>query len=186
METDRSYSGCLLVASRKLVDPNFRRAVVLIVQHTEDGTLGVILNRPSNASIRHIWGKISDTECDRDEPVLFGGPVHGPLMAIHTQPECSEIEVIPGVHFSVQRENLDQLMNGSEPSIRLFIGHSGWSPGQLESELEEGSWHTAPATIEQVFLPVEDQWEHVLRAIGKSAVLRPLNLDHLPDDPTAN
>jgi putative transcriptional regulator len=181
-----SLRGHLLVASRKLVDPNFRCTVVLIVQHGEDGALGVILNRPSNASIRDIWSKISDTPCECDECLSFGGPVPGPLMAVHTEEACSEVEVVPGVHFSVQRDNLNQLVTSRGTSLRLFFGHSGWAPGQLESEMEQGSWHTALATANHVFHAADDQWAAVMREIAQSVLFDPLQLGEVPDDPTVN
>lgn len=185
MEMEQSLRGHLLVAARKLVDPNFRCTVVLIVQHGEDGALGVILNRPSNASIRDIWAKISDTPCDSDECLAFGGPVPGPLMAVHTAESWSEVEVLPGIHFSVQRDHLNQLVTSAGESLRLFFGHSGWAPGQLESEMEQGSWHTTRATADHVFRPAPDQWAAVMREIAQS-VFEPLHLGDVPDDPTVN
>ena len=80
-----SLQGHLLIASRDLGDPNFHHAVVLIAQHSEEGALGLILNRQSKVSVKQVWDQISSAECDVERPLYLGGPCPGPLIAIHTK-----------------------------------------------------------------------------------------------------
>ncbi len=78
-----SLQGYVLVASPHLLDSNFLRSVVLIIQHNDQGAFGVVLNRPTNNTIAQLWGLVSQTPCDNPSPVYVGGPVPGPLVAIH-------------------------------------------------------------------------------------------------------
>src|SRR5688572_10558721 len=97
-----SLQGRLLVASPKLRDPNFARSVVLLIRHGDDGALGLILNRPLETSFRELWSNVSETPCKHKGSLYLGGPVKGPLMAIHRRKSLSEFEVIGGVHFCAE------------------------------------------------------------------------------------
>ena len=133
----------MLVAAPALRNPNFHRSVVLVVKHGDEGTLGLILNRPSGTKIAEIWSQVSSAPCHVDQPIHTGGPIQGPLMAIHSAPDLAEIEVMPGVYFTAARENLEQIVSATEPTAptnaRFFVGYSGWGPGQLEAELDGGA-----------------------------------------------
>src|SRR5688572_22739803 len=94
-----SLQGQVLVASPDLLDPNFLRAVVLIVQHNEQGALGLILNRRTHAKLKQVWEQVSPQPCESEEYVHAGGPVEGPLMALHTNAELGESEVVPGLYI---------------------------------------------------------------------------------------
>jgi putative transcriptional regulator len=181
-----SLQAHLLVASRQLLDPNFVRTVVLIVQHTAEGALGVVLNRPVSKTVKEVWKELGDAPCQFDMPVRLGGPVPGPLMAIHTNQFFAEVEVLPGLFFAARKDNLDGLVQHANDPLRIFVGHSGWGPGQLENELAEGAWMTMPATAEQVFYDGTDLWEQVTRQIGGEKLKSILGLRHLPDDPSRN
>ena len=176
----------LLVASPKLLDPNFCKSVVLLVQHNEEGAFGVVLNRPTDKTIKDIWDELSDTPCESDQPLHLGGPVPGPLMALHTHESLSDAEILPGVYFSVQKENLNEIVTQADGFFTLFVGHAGWGAGQLEAELMEGSWLTTPAKLEHVFQAEEHDWDKVLKAIGDSRLVTPLKVKHVPKDPTMN
>jgi len=140
----RSLAGQLLVASPRLPDENFSRSVVLIIHHDEHGALGVVLNRPADSTVREVWESLSDDPCDSDEPVHIGGPVSGPLMALHTNEECAESEVLPGVFFATHRDRLNRIVQEPEFLFRIYNGYSGWASGQLESELKFGGWMLLP------------------------------------------
>ena len=99
MDVDESLRGHLLIASPKLVDPNFHRTVVLMIQHTDDGALGLVLNRSTGKLLQNIWSEISEKPCDGELVLHLGGPVPGPLMALHTAEWLSDSEVLPGVFF---------------------------------------------------------------------------------------
>src|SRR4051795_298785 len=96
----KSLQGQLLIAAPKLRDPNFFRSVVLLVQHDEQGSLGLVLNRPLEVSIRAAWKQLSSTSCEIDGNLYQGGPCEGCLMALHTDVEASDMEVTEGVQFS--------------------------------------------------------------------------------------
>lgn len=181
----KSLQGQLLVASADLRDPNFFHTVVLLVQHTADGALGLILNRPSETALQDVWSKVSDTTCESREVLHMGGPCPGPLVTIHTQPSCGEVEVFPGVFFSAASEKLEQLVTQQE-GVRFFVGYAGWGGGQLESEMKEGSWRTLPATPEHIFNQHSELWERVTRQAADAALLTTLRIKHAPADPRLN
>ena len=181
-----SLAGHFLIASPQLADPNFLRAVVLLIHHNEQGAFGVILNRMTDSTVKELWQEVAQTPCALDRHLNLGGPVSGPLMALHTDPAMGEIEVLPGLYFAAQREHLEQLVSRGEQVLRLFVGHSGWGQGQLERELAEGSWLTLPATIEYVFSNEGDLWKTVAQRIGESILTETLKLKEVPTDPTLN
>ena len=180
-----SIAGQLLVASRHLRDPNFVRTVVLMVQHEEEGALGVVLNRPGDKQIANIWEKTGHAPCANDELIYVGGPVPGPLMAVHTLERLSEREIVPGVFFATHRDALDELVRREEP-FRLFAGHAGWGSGQLEGELEVGGWLTTPATRQDVFCDPQMVWKTVTQRIGLQIIAPDIKHRQVPDDPSWN
>jgi putative transcriptional regulator len=183
----KSLKGHFLVASAELADPNFAQTVVLLVDHNEEGAFGVVLNRPSDSTVKELWEKIAESEeCENQQPVYVGGPVSGPLIALHAQADMAELEVVPGVCFAAQREHLEQLIRESDGPLRIFVGHSGWGSGQLENELRQGAWLTAEATAEFVFYEGSDLWRKVTKQVGQSVVAQLVGLRNLPQDPSLN
>lgn len=182
----QSLQGHLLVASHQLLDSNFARSVVLIVRHDAEGALGLILNRRTNRKIEEIWEQISETTCGSDAPLYFGGPVPGPLMALHQHEPLADAEVLPGAYFCVEKEKLEQLVAQNDGPFTLFVGHAGWGGGQLENELEVGGWRTTPATLEHVFQRESDLWERVNKELGIALLRSALHIKDLPDDPSVN
>lgn len=182
----KSFEGHLLVASPYLLDPNFARAVVLLIQHTDKGALGVVLNRPIDKVVKELWEEIGGEPCECEQPLRLGGPVSGPLMALHSHESLSEIEVRSGVYFAASKDNLEQLVQQREHAFRLYVGHAGWGSGQLENELEEGAWMTVPATAEHVFYDGDDLWKKVAADIGKAMLVSVLKVKHVPEDPSMN
>lgn len=181
-----SLAGHLLIASPHLADPNFVQAVVLLIHHTEEGAFGVILNRPAEHTIDELWKEVSEVPCESGEHVNVGGPVSGPLIALHTASALSEMEVLPGIHLAAQRDHLEELLSGDEHRFRIFVGHSGWGGGQLEDELEQGSWLTTRATVEFVFYDQEHLWKKVTQKIGESLLTSALKIKNIPPDPSRN
>jgi len=184
--TTKSLKGHFLVASPHLMDPNFVRTVVLLMHHSEDGAFGVVLNRPTESTIGELWEKVGQSPCDSDQRVHMGGPVSGPLMAVHTDASLAEMEIVPGVYFAAQRDHLEGLLQQDEHAFRFFVGHSGWGGGQLESELEQGAWLTTPASPDHVFCNEEDLWRKVTQKIGQAMITDMLGLKGVPKDPSAN
>ncbi len=181
-----SLQGYFLVAAPQLGDPNFTRTVVLMVQHNDQGALGGVLNRPSETTLRELWEQVGGGDCPAEKHVHQGGPVSGPLMAIHTARELAELEILPGLYFAAQKENLDALVRQFEQPYKVFLGHSGWAGGQLEGELEQGAWFTSQATKDTVFWPDDELWERVAKDIGQSVLFSALKIKNVPEDPSVN
>ncbi|MBN1393548.1 MAG: YqgE/AlgH family protein [Pirellulales bacterium] len=181
-----SLKGHLLVASPQLLDPNFARSLVLLVEHNEEGAFGMVVNRPTEKTVQDLWREVGSAPCNSRQPVYMGGPVPGPLLSLHDKPSLAEMEPVPGVYFSARKENLDRLVLDEAPDYKIFLGNSGWGAGQLENELEEGAWRTTPATAEIVFSTDEDLWESIFRHLGRDVLKSVLNLKNLPPDATVN
>lgn len=181
-----SMRGQFLVASPHLPDENFFRSVVLIIQHTEEGAVGFVLNRPSAKTVREVWPLVSNDDCDCDARINNGGPVEGPLMAVHMSTFLSEEEIIPGVHLATEQNNIHRLVTHSNKPFRVFSGYAGWGPGQLDEELAAGGWLTAPADSTDVFSEPDKMWKRVSQNIGREVLLIDLPKKLIPDDPTVN
>lgn len=158
----------------QLQDPNFVRTVMMIVQHDESGTFGLVLNRPVELSARELceglemrWGG------DPDEELLWGGPVqpHTGWMLFADDLRATAYEdaseLIDGLFFAGSLDVLRSVAEMPPGDVRLFLGYAGWGPGQLESEMAQGVWLTAPATREALFrTPADEMWEFVVRSLG--------------------
>jgi len=182
----RSLAGQLLVASRHLRDTNFRQSVVLMLEHTEQGALGVVLNRPSERTIREVWEAVEADPCDNDDFMMIGGPVPGPLIALHDSEPLGEKTILTGVFMSMQRSVLDQLVREPGQTVRIYHGNAGWASGQLEGEMKAGGWLTAKATARDVFSDHERLWKDVSQRIGLSIMLPGARPDQLPGDASMN
>ena len=184
-----SLQGHMLIATPELVDPNFFRSVVLIVQHSEEGALGLIINRPTETPLAEIWPQLSDEPCEADDILFGGGPCEGPLMAIHTDPGHAQIDVLDGVCFSAEPTAAEWLIETEHRPRRFYVGCSGWAPGQLEGELATGSWITMPAKPTYIFQDEDDQpnaWVRIANDIADARLLDSLKQDHRPADPRLN
>jgi putative transcriptional regulator len=129
----------------------FHQSVVLLLKHGEKGTLGVIVNRPTDVLLSEAIPDLDPGDVPR--PLYFGGPVglEGLLVLFRNRsqaPPAGAEEVLEGVYYSGQREVLEGLLKGhlSSDEMRLFVGHSGWGPGQLAGELRRRSWDVMPAS----------------------------------------
>ncbi len=182
-----SLQGHLLVASPHLEDPNFARSVVLIVQHEAEGALGVVLNRPSGKTVADVWSDLTGNECDSDEPIYVGGPLQGPLMAVHTLDESGELQIVPGLWFATKADHINRVVEGSQTPYRLFSGYSGWGGGQLDGEMKAGGWRTTDATASYIFTEDNDAlWQTVVRHVGTDILRADQNIRQWPDDPSLN
>lgn len=182
----KSLKGHFLVASPHLADANFFRSVVLMIQHDDEGAFGVVLNRPTSHTAADAPELASEVSGAADIPVHLGGPVPGPLVAVHSDIALAELEVTAGVYFSAAREAITGLVSQSQSSFRLFSGYSGWGPEQLDGELEAGGWLTVPATADDVFSDYEELWNRIARRIGLDILSPQIRREHIPDDPSMN
>lgn len=180
-----SLEGQLLLASPQLLDPNFVRTVVLLVEHNDMGALGLVINRPTGKTIQELWKQVGESPCENQQPVHLGGPVSGPLMAIHTADGLAEMEIATGLFFAAKKQNLDELVRRDE-RFKIFVGHSGWGPGQLEGEIEQGAWRAIPAKLDDVFDAPEDLWQRLMQRAVAGVLPEMLGIKHIPLDPSLN
>lgn len=182
----KSLAGKLLVASPQLRDPNFAQTVVLMIQHESQGAFGVILNRPGDKTIEEVWQILGKGSCECQQNVYVGGPVPGPLIALHTEESLFDQQVFPGLYATAQESAFHDLLGGGENNFRIYSGHAGWGTGQLEGELNMGGWLTTPATIDDVFSGHDSLWKQVTSRIGLNILVPGLRPDRVPKDPGLN
>ena len=162
-------AGRLLVASPILLDPNFARTVVLLLDHDDEGTLGVVLNRPTTVLVASVLPGWADTV--DDPPVLFdGGPVSGDsALAVACVPEADGEDPVGfrrlfGPTGMVDLDTPLEVLAPAMTRMRIFAGYAGWGGGQLEAEIEEGSWYVVAAETADIFAESPgDLWGAVLR-----------------------
>jgi putative transcriptional regulator len=178
-----SLRGHLLIAGPSLVDPNFWRTVVLVGEHSEEGALGVVLNRASDAAVDETVPELTILADDLGH-VHVGGPVQPSaivVLADFLEPERAASLVLDSVGFLPAE--VDPTTLGELKRARVFAGYAGWGPGQLDGELEEGSWIVEPALPEDVFTSDPDAlWSDVLRRKGGPFGVLAL----MPPDPSLN
>jgi putative transcriptional regulator len=152
-----SLAGRLLIAPPHETDPDFVNTVILLIQHSDQQAVGVVLNRPTGKTIEHIWtGK---RNWKSHKAVYSGGPVPGPLMAIHDCQALGEIEVLSGIYYSVQKKHLEKIIARDDVHCKIFDSHTGWGPGQLEAWLCDKGFLILPATSECVFDAGDTLWQ---------------------------
>src|SRR3954447_3666406 len=182
-----SLKGHLLIATPQLLAPIFARSVILMLEHNEEGAMGVIVNQPINTTITDLAGKIFDEAFEWEKPLSLGGPVPGPLMVLHTIEELADQEIIPGVWHTLEASRVQEIITRRpEPSL-IIANYSGWGPGQLEGEFGWDSWLTLPAKSEHVFWPGEREiWKVVVNEVNARKLSEFLKLRELPPDPRMN
>jgi putative transcriptional regulator len=179
-----SLRGQLLVASPALIDPNFRRTVVLLAEHGEEGSMGVVLNRPSPITVADSIPTLGGV-VGAGELVYVGGPVQpGAVVALaeYDEPERAASISFADVGFLPSEVDVAELV-GLVRRVRVFAGYSGWGGGQLEAELEAEAWISEPATADDVFTgDPAGLWSAVLGRKGGQYAL----LARMPIDPSVN
>ncbi|HSW31012.1 MAG TPA: YqgE/AlgH family protein [Longimicrobiales bacterium] len=178
-----SLKGRLLISSGSLFDPNFRHTVVLVGEHSAEGALGVVLNRPTDVTVAEAVPVLAAL-VDGDEPLFEGGPVQPSnpvLLAELAHPELADLLIFGTVGFLV-----GEVPEDVRPGIlraRVYAGYSGWGPGQLEREMADGSWILEPAQEDDVFTDAPDTlWSRVLERKGPEYQ----RLSRMPFDPSMN
>lgn len=161
----------LLIAVPQMGDPNFAKAVVLILQHDEDGAFGLVINRPTEITLE-TFAETQEFFCHGDlidDPVFRGGPVQLERgWILHADESVEEKQVvIPGLYVSSGTVALEDLLGRGSRPFRLFLGYAGWGAGQLEKEMIDGAWITAKAESKYVFRKETDKlWNAILSDLG--------------------
>ncbi len=168
-----------LIAMPQLADPNFSRSVILIMQHTFEGAIGLVVNRPSHLNLG-TFARSKNFLCHaslENVPVFQGGPVEMENgWILHTDETVEEKkEIAPGVYLSGTIKTLESLLEAGHKDLKLTLGYAGWSAGQLEVEMAQGSWVTANPDKRYILeCNTTDTWNNVLKDMG----VDPLNLTH--------
>jgi len=180
--TETSLQGRLLVSSPALHDPNFRRTVILVAHHDDDGAMGLVLTRPSEVRASEAVPEL-DGLPGADGVAYMGGPVQPDafmVLAEFTDAAAAGVPIVDGVGFMPAGFEAGDL---PIRRIRMFAGYAGWSAGQLEAELDEGSWIVLPAEASDAFADDPDElWRTVLKRQGGRYSL----MERMPFDPAVN
>ncbi len=182
----KSLEGQLLVASPKISDPKFFRAVILVLHHGNNGAMGVVLNRPLPTNAPELWDFVGDAVTVGDDRAHFGGPLSGSITVLHNVANTSRSP--QGRIYVLEKcDQLEKLLGAlQDESFRFFVGHAGWEKGQLEAELESGAWLSVPASPTLVFGDKSDLWLSAMRELSLSFYQDVLKLRHIPEDPQLN
>lgn len=184
-ESASDLAPSLLVAMPQLRDPNFSRSVVLLCEHGPAGAMGFVVNRPTETLAAEAVAMDPPLHGDSGMRLWTGGPVerHRGFLLLGSDPGSGETErITTGFHLTASMSVLRNLLEAPPDRLgstraRLLLGYAGWGPGQLDTELAESAWLTAPADPAMVFeTPPEEMWETVIRSLG----VEPMSLAPAP------
>lgn len=188
MTVPESLRGQFLIATRALRDKNFYKSVVLMVEHGSNGSMGLIVNRPSSITVQRALQEHFDLP-ETDEPIFIGGPVErAALFILHNLEDVDHEDrsILPGLYVGSSadafRDVVQRIAAGDvEIKFRVFSGCAGWAPNQLESELERGDWVCLPANSDLTLNDDPyDLWDSLLKDVGREQGLMP-DLDVDPE-----
>jgi putative transcriptional regulator len=178
-----SLRGQLLIASPALLDPNFRRTVVLVTEHNDDGAAGLVLNRPSPAAVAEVVPQL-EALVDDGGQIWLGGPVQTNAVLVlgeFVDPEDAAVPLFGSLGFP-SLEDPDGVV-AVTTRRRVFAGYAGWGDGQLEDELSREDWILEPALADDAFTDdPHELWAAVLRRKGGVYEL----VSRMPEDPSVN
>jgi len=160
-----------LIAMPQLNDPNFRRTVVLMIEHSDEGAMGLVINRSAELTFADIarTQNVEVAQARQDDAIYVGGPVEPYRgFVLHDSESVSErADVLPGLFLSVTTDSLEPLLRDATSKLRFCLGYSGWGPGQVEKEISEGSWLFTEATLDSVLNVEAGQlWNEVIQGMG--------------------
>jgi putative transcriptional regulator len=170
---DEFAAPALIIAMPDLLDPNFHRTVVLLVEKSEEGAFGIVVNRASDSKVSELCSGLNvDWGGDERATALYGGPV-GPQQGFLLHGEVADDvtvnsrEVAPGIRIASDMETFRLLCRRPPDDFRVLLGYAGWGAGQLESEMRGGAWLAADVSPDLVFkTPLDEIWSKTLRALG--------------------
>ena len=180
MSTDAiNLTNQFLIAMPGMADENFSRTVIYLCEHSKNGALGLVINRPTDITLKNLFEKV-ELSLDRDElagqPVFFGGPVQTERgFVLHEKtgtdqsPYTSTLSIAGGeLEMTTSKDVLEALANGAGPRrLMVTLGYSGWSAGQLEEEIGRNGWRTVDADPKVIFdTPVEERYQRALSLLG--------------------
>jgi len=167
-----------LIAMPGMVDENFAGTVVYMCQHTEDGALGLVINKPIDIKLKSLFEKVElslDTPSLAEQSVFFGGPVQTERgFVLHERvgdepsPYSSTLSIPGGLDMTTSKDVLEALSHGAGPKrLLVTLGYSGWAAGQLEDEISRNGWLNVDAVPEIIFdTPVDKRYDRALSLLG--------------------
>jgi putative transcriptional regulator len=169
-----SLSNQFLIAMPNLRDPNFARGVALLCQHGEDGAMGIMINRLSEYRLGDVLAQMnlrSELPNVIDSPVLIGGPVQPERGFVLHTPHGewdSSFRISDSISVTTSRDILAAIAIGQGPERAIVaLGYAGWSPGQIEHELRDNAWLTAPVDSTILFeTPLDERWQASAALVG--------------------
>ncbi len=180
-----NLEGHLLVASPAIANGPFHRAVVLVIQQDDDETFGVVLNRPAEDDVVKAWSDMTGRTF-ADGCVVKGGPVDGPVIAIHPYHSIAEMAMPGGIYLSSNSQILRRLSDAPDNNYRICFGVARWAQGQLKHELERGLWLPIQADADRIFGDPRWMWQKGVQEYGRLLICDVVGLSGLPEDPTNN
>ncbi|MDG1872422.1 MAG: YqgE/AlgH family protein [Mariniblastus sp.] len=177
--------GTLLIASPGLKNTPFEKAVVLVLQSGKQGTFGVVLNRPADEQMRSAWLQMTGDSAG-EQRIVHGGPIGGPVFAIHQEEQFAEVEMPGGVFVTSDTEAVQELVRRPELDYRIVFGIAGWQRGRLTQEIEKGLWFPIVGDAEQVFDDSDWMWERSLKRYSRQMLRDVLGIRSIPEDPLQN
>lgn len=185
MSENPPAKGKILISEPFLNDPNFKRTTILLSEHTEEGSVGFVLNKPTE----YMLSQVIEDFPGFDAAVYYGGPVQlNTLQFIYRGENIIEgsLEILPGLYWGGSFEILRTLIDGKQVNpedFRFFLGYSGWGEEQLEDEMEMNSWIVTETSIDNIFSDEPDKlWREILKGMGKKFAI----LASFPDNPSVN
>lgn len=176
--------GTILISEPSLRDFFFRQSVVLLAEHNDEGSFGLIINKPIDVQLKEVLKGFPSYKL----PVYLGGPVKtDSLFYLHTNPDVdNSLLIMDGLYWGGELDIIKKKMKSKEilsDDIRFFLGYSGWSPNQLDREIEEKSWVISQTTIDEVINEhPETLWSNYLKSMGQDYAI----WANFPADPTYN
>lgn len=200
-----SYLGQLLVASSTVTDSMYANGVCLIVHDDGNRVIGVMLNRPleaDSAALATIFGRTdsdprtssrSQVQTDMGDQgsaqsvpasnhspmarsLHFGGPLSGPIVALHQLRDYAEAETGDGIYVAAQKHHLMDLIQDQDEPCRLIVGHLEWESEELAAEITHGCWHMLPASVKDVFSSADEMWSSVIRRATDTSLAKWIGL----------
>ena len=186
LSTISAAAGRLLISEPFMLDPNFKRSVILLTEYSADGAMGFILNHASEFLLGDIMPDLSYSEI----PVFIGGPVaNNTLHFIHCCPQkiADGIEIGENIFWGGNFETVKSLITSYQlnaDEIRFFTGYSGWTPKQLDDEIKDGSWIVADKLTRDTIFTANDEnlWREVVIGLGQ----RYAHIANFPENPSLN
>ena len=177
--------GMLLIAAPKMRDPRFQQTVVLLAEHSREGTLGMILNRKTDLSVGTALPELEQL-ARAGHVMFFGGPVQPErVMYVYTDNETgADDKIMDGIYWGAGYDRLKRLVAAKDPdSLRIFFGYAGWGPGQLEFELSLDDWNLLPASPDHIFTEETERLWDLLNQKKPGVVVRYTPHNHFKDLP---